>query len=119
VLALLGVAFAKRQVILSPPPVGPSPPPPSPPPPSPGAPPAPAPTTFPTPGLLWSLVIPGYTQATFGSTQQSQVCDLLINRDVQEIAIENCQISTIATYNGSNVQVSGYTYWGWKRIPSV
>ena len=119
VLALLGVAFAKRQVILSPPPVGPSPPPPSPPPQSPGAPPAPAPTTFPTPGFLWSLVIPGYTQASFGSTQQSQVCDLLINRDVQEIAIENCQISTIATYNGSNVQVSGYTYWGWKRIPSV
>ncbi|KAI8112072.1 hypothetical protein M9434_003396 [Picochlorum sp. BPE23] len=114
-LALIGAAYAKRQVIVSPPPITPSPPPPPPP----GASPAPAPVTFATPGFLWSVVIPGYTQASFGTTQQNQLCEDLIDRPVQDIAIEQCQISSIATYNGSNVEVSGYTFWGWTQVPNA
>eukprot|EP00889_Picochlorum_renovo_P006437 jgi/Picre1/33467/NNA_008791.t1 len=114
-LALIGAAFAKRQVIVSPPPVTPSPPPPPPP----GASPAPAPVRFATPGFLWSVVIPGFTQASFGSTQQSQLCEDLIDKPVQPTAIEQCQITSIATYNGSNVEVSGYTFWGWTQVPNA
>jgi len=114
-LALVGAAYAKRQVIVSPPPVTPSPPPPPPP----GASPAPAPVTFATPGFLWSVVIPGYTQASFGAAQQAQLCEDLIDKPVQPIAIEQCQISSIATYNGTNVEVSGYTFWGWTQVPNA
>ena len=100
---------------MSPPPVTPSPPPPPPP----GASPAPAPVRFATPGFLWSVVIPGYTQASFGASQQKQLCEDLIDKPVQPTAIEQCQISSIATYNGTSVEVSGYTFWGWTQVPNA
>eukprot|EP00890_Picochlorum_soloecismus_P001522 jgi/Picsp_1/2370/NSC_05833-R1_hypothetical protein M23134_02055 [Microscilla marina ATCC 23134] len=119
VLLLLGVvasATAQKQITFSPPIALPSPPPP-PATPSPSS--GPPPTPFNTPGLVFSLIVPGYTAQNFGAAQRQAICDGVLADSGLSNSKEECRLGSLSTFNATSVLVNGYSWYTWTATPSV
>ncbi|KAL4545858.1 hypothetical protein Ndes2526B_g04991 [Nannochloris sp. 'desiccata'] len=106
---------APRQVTFSPPAIVPSIP--SPPPPT--APGTPAPATFSSPGLDFSIIIPGFTTASFGTAQQTALCGAITNGWSSATSATTCTVGSVSSFNGTSVMASGYAYFTYGAVPTV
>ncbi|KAL4517033.1 hypothetical protein Ndes2526A_g00622 [Nannochloris sp. 'desiccata'] len=106
---------APRQITFPPPSVIPSPPPPLVLPP-PGTPPL---ATFDAPGLDFSLILPGFTTASFNTAQQEALCSAITTGWNASPRSVSCSIGSVSPFNGTNVLVSGYAFFTWNSAPTV
>ena len=111
----LAQASSNKQITLSPPSpatVTSSPPPPLPP----GSPP---PATFLSPGFDFSLIIPGFTTATFGTAQQNALCSAITNNWSTATSATTCIVGNVSTFNGTSALLTGYAYFTYNTIPTI
>ncbi len=107
-----------RQVTFNPPApaaVTPSPPPPA-------SPAGPALPSFLTPGLDFSVIIPGISSsAGFGTAQQNSLCTAITTGWAQASSgrYSSCTVGSVTTFNGTSVLVSGVAYFTWSSVPTI
>ena len=67
----------------------------------------------------FSLVFPGETAKSMGSSQRNAVCDKISTVNPPPNTKEVCTIGSVATYNGTNAILNGYFYYEWTRDPTA
>ena len=69
--------------------------------------------------LDFSIIIPGFTTASFGTAQQNSLCGAITNNWSSATSAVSCTVGSVSAYNGTSVLVSGYAYFTYSAIPSI
>lgn len=107
---LAGVVSGAKQITFAPPAVIPSPP---------SGSPAPPANTFQSPGMVFSIIIPGYTVATFDKSKQNSLCNALTSGLSVPTSDVECTIGYVSSFNGTSVMANGYSYFTWQTSPAI
>lgn len=69
--------------------------------------------------LDFSIIIPGFTTASFGTAQQTALCGAITNGWSSATSATTCTVGSVSSFNGTSVMASGYAYFTYGAVPTV